>query len=281
MNYMNVNIPDLNPEGTYYLCNGHGGVNTRSGRDIKIHGHFVTDGDKTEFKVHCTDDCWNIYPVEEVKVKHGTLLAQVPLKCVALSLSWYNHASDENVSVLVNEDLTLQRGVWVCKDYEPKFIRMATDEALILPYNDYLYDCGTFRCEIDSGVFANDQVYHTKDDVRFYCRCHAVSDKSMADHVRLTDEQLAQVNTRVKALMDYCSSQGIALVYDNDYEVIRAYKSENLPKGYEAHLNDCGNDDPQSMTVPQSGLRKIELALGGVNFEWGIHLDYHEPKEDK
>ena len=279
MKYLTVNIPDLNPEGTYYLCNGYGGVATVKGSDIKIHGHFVTDGDKTDFKVHCTYDYGAIYPVDEVKVKHGTLLTQVPLRPVAVMLSWFNRASGENVSVYVYEDLTLYGGgVWVCKDYEAKCIGKATDDELIVPYNDYTYDLGEFRCEIDSGMFANDQVYRTSDDVRFYCRCHAVSDKSMAQHVRLTDEQLTEVNTRVKSLMKYCNEQGITLVYDNDDGVIRAYKHTDLPEGYETRIDDSYDGDPQSMNVPWSGLRKLDLLLDHVNGDWHVRLDYYQQR---
>ena len=279
-----VLIPDINPEGTYYLCNGYGGVATVKGSDIKIQGHFVTDGDKTEFEAECTYDNGDTYSIENVKVKHGMLLTRAPLKCIELCLSWYNRASNEHVAVGVMEDLTLSGcGVWICKDYEPRLVVKATDDALILPYNDYIYDSndGRFHCEIDSGLFANDQVYRYAEDVRFYCRCHAVTDKSMAQHVRLTDEQLAEVNARVKNLMDYCDEQGIALVYDNDDGVVRAYKSKDLPEGYEAYINDSDNGNPQSMTVPWSGLRKVDgLDLGYVNPDWQVYLDYTEPKKE-
>lgn len=281
-----VLTPNINPEGTYYLCNGYGGVATVKGSDIQIHGHFVTDGDKTDFQIHCTyKDCGAIYSVTEVKVKHGNLLTQAPVITRALWLSWHNHVTNEDVSVPVNEDLSLGHGgVYICKDYEPKLIRSATDESLILPYNDYTYCAldGRFRCELDSGLYANNQVYRYSEDVKFYCRCHAVSDKSMAQHVRITDEQLAEVNARVKNLMDYCNAQGIALIYDNDDGVVRAYKSTDLPEGYEAYINDCTNGDAQSMTVPWSGLRRVNLEVGYVNSDWSVQLDYTEPKkEDK
>lgn len=277
-----VIIPDINPEGTYYLCNGYGGVATVKGSDIQIHGHFAGE----DFQIHCTyKDCDDIYPIKEVKVKQGALLTQAPVKSRALLLSWHNHVTNEDVATPVDDDFSLSHGgVFVCKDYEPKCITIATDDELILPYNSYVYCAldGMFRCELDSGLHPNDQVYCYSEDVKFYCRCHAVSDKSMAQHVRLTDEQLDAVNTRVKSLMDYCNEQGIALVYDNDDGVVRAYKSNDLPEGYEAYINDRTNGDAQSMTVPWSGLRRISLELGYVSLDWMVHLDYTEPKkEDK
>lgn len=276
-----VLIPDIKPEGTYYLCNGYGGVATVKGSDIQIHGHFVGD----DFQIHCTyRDCDNIYPIKEVKVKHGTLLTRAPVISRALWLSWHNHATNEDVSAPVDDDLSLLHGgVFVCKDYEPKCITSATDDELILPYNSYVYCAldGRFRCELDSGLHANDQVYKHSEDVKFYCRCHAVSDKSMAQHVRLTDEQLSEVNARVKNLMDYCNEQGIALGYDYDYGRVVAYKSNDLPEGYEAYINDCTNGDAQSMTVPQSGLRRLDLSLGYISCDqgWCVQLDYNEQKE--
>lgn len=280
-----VLIPDIHPEGTYYLCNEYGGVATVKGSDIQIHGHFVTDGGKfQDFKIHCTyKDCDDIYPVKEVKVKQGALLTQAPTRWQNLWLSWHNHATGENVSAPVDDDLTIANGgVWVCDGYEPKRIDSVTDEALILPYNSYVYSIGgRFQCELDSGLHANDQVYRFKEDVRFYCRCHAVSDKSMAQHVRLTDEQLAVIKSRVKNLMDYCDEQGIALVYDNEDGAVRAYKSKDLPEGYEAYIDDHQNGNPQSMTVPVSGLRSIGLGLGYVSCDWEVQLDYTDPKEDK
>lgn len=283
----NVLIPDINPEGTYYLCNGYGGVATVKGSDIQIHGHFVTDWDKTDFQIQCGyKNCDAIYSVEEVKVKHGNLLTRAPTKFRALWLSWHNHVTNEDVSQPVDDDLTLLRGgVYVCKDYEPKCITKATDEALILPYNNYLYCAldGMFRCELDSGLHANDQVYRYSEDVKFYCRCHAVSTKSMAQHVLITDEQLAELNARVKNLMDYCNEQGIALIYDYDDGRVRAYRSNDLPEGYEAYINDCENGDAQSMVVPWSGLRRIDLGLVYVSQDqgWRVHLDHNEAEEAK
>lgn len=279
-----VLIPRINPEATYYLCNDYGGVATVKGSDIHIHGHFVTDGDKTDFKIQCTyTDCDDIYIREQVKVKNGSLLVQADCMAVELRLSWYNRASDERVTAYVNDDFTLGHcGVWICKDYEPHLITKATDDALILPYNSYVYEYGEFRCDIDSGLFANEQVYRSSEDVRFYCRCHAVADKSMAQHVRLTDEQLAELNARIKNFTDYCNEQGIALVYDDDDGVVRAYKTKDLPEGYEACVDDCDNDNPQSMTVPWSGLRRVDLDFTYVTPDWQVRLNYTEPKkEDK
>lgn len=276
-----VLIPDINPEATYYLCNGYGGVATVKGSDIHIHGHFVTDGDKTNFKVQCTyTDCGEIYSVHQVKKKNGTLLVQADTCLRDLQLSWYNRASDERVSAYVTDNLEFNRGLWICKDYTPKCVTSATDDALILPYNSYEYEYGEFRCDIDSGLFANDQVYYSSEDVRFYCRCHAVADKSMAQHVRLTNEQLAELNARIKNLNDYCNEQGIRLLYDNDDGVVRAYKGDDLPEGYEACIDDCDNDNPQSMTVPWSGLRRVDLDLAYVTPDWQVRLNYKEPKKE-
>lgn len=279
-----VLIPRINPNSTYYLCNGFGGVATVAGSDIEIHGHFVTDGDKTDFKVQCTyNGCGEIYSVQQVKKKNGTLLVQADTSIVDLKLSWYNRASDERVTAYVQEDFTLgYSGVWTCKDYEPHLITKATDDALILWYNDYEYEYEEFRCQIDSGLFANDQVYRSSEDVRFYCRCRAVADRSMAQQVRLTDEQLAELNARIKNFTDYCNEQGIALVYDNDDEVVRAYKTKDLPEGYDACIDDHDNDNQHSMTVPWSGLRRVDLNFTYVNPDWMVRLNYTEPKkEDK
>lgn len=275
-----VLIPDINPNSTYYLCNGYGGVATVKGSDIHIHGHFVTDGDKTDFKIQCTHtDCCEIYSVQQVKKKNGTLLVQSDTRLRDLKLSWYNRASDERVSAYVTDNLEFNRGLWICKDYTPTCITSATDDALILPYNSYEYEYGEFRCDIDSGLFANDQVYYSSEDVRFYCRCHAVTDKSMAQHVRLTNEQLAEINARIKNLNDYCDEQGIRLVYDND-GVVRAYKEDDLPEGYEACIDDHDNDNPQSMTVPWSGLRRVDLDFACVSPDWQVYLNYKEPKTE-
>lgn len=278
----NVLIPDIKPEGTYYLCNGYGGVATVKGSDIHIHGHFVTDGDKTDFKIQCTyTDCGDIYSVQQVKKRNGNLLVQSDTELVNLELSWYNRASDERVSAYVTDNLVFNRGVWICKDYTPTCITSVTDDEIILPYNSYEYRAGTFHCDIDSGLLANEQVYSSAEDVRFYCRCYAVADKSMAQHVRLTDEQLAELNDRIKNLTDYCKEQGIALLYDNEYICVRAYKNKDLPEGYEDCIDDCDNDDPHSMTVPWSGLRKVDFDFGYVNCDWQVRLNYTEPKEAK
>lgn len=277
-----VLIPSINPEATYYLCNGCGGVATVKGSDIHIHGHFVTEGKDTDFKIQCTHtDCGDIYSVQQVKKRNGNLLVQSDTKLVNLQLSWYNRTSDEHVSAYVTDSLEFNRGLWICKDYEPRCIANVTDDEIILPYNDYEYRAGTFHCDIDSGMFANDQLYSSAEDVMFYCRCHAVTDKSMAQHVRLTDEQLAEVNARIKSLTDYCNEQGIALVYDNDDDCVRAYKNKDLPEGYEDCIDDHDNDDPQSMTVPWSGLRKVDLGFGYVNYDWQVRLNYTEPKKDE
>lgn len=270
----NVLIPDIKPELTYYLCNGNGGVATVKGSDIHIHGHFVTDDKDTDFKIQCTTDYGEIYSVQQVKKRNGNLLVQSDTKHVNLELSWYNRTSDERVSAYVTDSLQFNRGVWICKDYEPRCITSVTDDEIILPYNSYEYRAGTFHCDIDSGLFANDQVYSSAEDVRFYCRCHAVTDKSMAQHVRLTNEQLAELNDLIKNLTDYCKEQGIALLYDNEDSCVRAYKNKDLPEGYKDCIDECDNDDPHSMTVPWSGLRKVDLDFGYVNYDWRVRLDY-------
>ena len=277
-----VLIPGIKPEGTYYLCNGYGGVATVKGSDIHIHGHFVTEGKDTDFKIQCTyTDCGEIYSVQQVKKKNGNLLVQSDTRLVDLNLSWYNRTSDEQVSAYVTDSLELNRALWICKDYEPKCITNVTDDELILPYNSYEYRAGTFHCDIDSGLFADNQVYRSAEDVRFYCHCHAVTDKSMAQHVRLTDEQLSELNARVKMLTDYCKEQGISLVYDNDDGVVRAYKAKDLPEGYDACIDDHLNDSPHSITVPWSGLRRVDLDFGYVNPDWMVQLNYTEPEKDK
>jgi len=274
-----VLIPSIKPELTYYICNGYGGVATVKGSDIHIHGHFVTDGDKTDFKIQCTyTDCGETYSVQQVKKRNGNLLVQSDTELVNLELSWYNRTSDEHVSAYVTDDLAFNRGVWICKDYEPRCITSVIDNEIILPYNSYEYRAGTFHCDIDSGLFANDQVYSSAEDVRFYCRCHAVADKSMAQHVRLTNEQLAELNDRIKNLTDYCKEQGIALLYDNEDGCVRAYKNKDLPEGYEDCIDDHDNDDPHSMTVPWSGLRKVDLDFTYVNYDWQVRLNHTEPK---
>ena len=277
-----VFIPSINPKATYYLCDGYGRVATVKGSDIHIHGHFVTDSEGTDFKIQCTyTDCGDIYSLQQVKKRNGNLLVQCDARLVDLKLSWYNRASDEHVSAYVTDDLKFSLGLWICKDYEPKLITNVTDEEIIHPYNSYEYRAGVFHCDIDSGLFSNEQVYRSSEDVRFYCRCHAVSDKSMAQHVRLTNEQLAELNDRIKNLKDYCEEQGIALVYDNDYSCVCAYKNKDLPEGYEDCIDDCDNDDPQSMTVPWSGLRKVDIDFGYVNHDWQVRLNYTEPKKDE
>lgn len=277
-----VFIPSINPKATYYLCNSYGGIATVKGSDIHIHGHFVTDSEGTDFKIQCTyTDCGDIYSLQQVKKRNGNLLVQCDTRLVDLELSWYNRASDEHVSAYVKDDLKFSRELWICKDYEPKLITNVTDDALILTYNSYTYQGSTFYCDIDSGLFANEQVYRSSEDVRFYCRCHAVSDKSMAQHVRLTNEQLAELNARIKTLTDYCKEQGIEFVYDNDDSCVRAYKNNDLPEGYEDCIDDCDNDDPQSMTVPWSGLRKVDIDFGYVNPDWQVRLNYTEPKKDE
>lgn len=281
MSNLTVIIPDLNPEGTYYLCNVYGEVATLKGNDISIRGYFVTENGKTEFKIYCTHE-GKIYPIEKVKVKNGCLLVQAPTMCHDLRLSWYNSAIKEHVTTYVMDDLSLAcRGVWVCKDYEPKHITKATEDELILPYNDYTYDCGIFYCNINSLPNPNNQVYSSGEEVQFYCRCSAVSDKSMAQHVRLTDEQLDEINARIKNLTDYCKWQGIALVYDNDDGILRAYKFKDLPEGYYVDIDARTNNNPQSMTVPWSGLRRIDIEFGYVNSDWMVHLNYTEHKKEE
>lgn len=277
-----VLIPIINPKATYYLCDDYDRVATVKGSDIHIHGHFVTDSKGTYFKIHCTyTGCSDIYSVQQVKKRNGNLLVQCDTSLVDLWLSWYNRAIDEHVSVYVTDDLKFNRGVWICKDYEPRLITNVADDKIILPYNSYEYSAKKFHCDIDSGLFANVQVYSSPEDVRFYCSCHAVTDKSMAQHVRLTNKQLAELNARIKNLTDYCEEQGIVLVYDNDNSCMCAYKNKYLPEGYEDCICDCDNDDPHSMTVPRSGLRKVDIDFGYLCGDWRVRLNYTEPKEDE
>lgn len=277
-----VHIPIIKPEATYYLCGDYGRIATVKGSDIHIHGHFVTDSKGTYFKIHCTyTDCGDIYSVQQVKKRNGNLLVQCDTSLVELRLSWYNRASDEHVSAYVTDDLKFNEGVWICKDYEPRLITNVTDDEIILPYNSYEYRGNTFHCDIDSGLFANDQVYSSSEDVRFYCRCHAVTDKSMAQRVRLTNKQLTELNARIKNLTDYCEEQGIALVYDNNHSCVCAYKNKYLPEGYEDCICDYDNDNPHSMTVPWSGLRKVDIDFGYVDYDWRVRLNYTEPKKDE
>ena len=281
MNYYNIKLPALDADTEYYLTNGHGGVATVRGVDINIMGKIDRTPDKVCFEswviIHGVD--W-VYKVEDIHVKLGNLLQPIALMQRPLRLGFKTrHGTDITFTVL--DDMSVNGDLWVCKkDYTPHRIESIKDSEMH-PYTIYKLSNNTFwsTTTVD---FPEDDVYTRESEVKFYCRCGKVSDKSMADIMRVSDEELDNINGMLAQLKQYMTDHNIVMVYDDCYGVIRVYHNSGLPEGYEAIINEGDNGHPWSMEVPTSALRMTKDILFDKIKDWyTVRLNYKKPEPKK
>lgn len=282
MEYYKVKLPSLDADKTYYLTHRYYGVVEVRGVDISIIGKIITTPDKTDFElwveVHGTD-CK--YTLDDIHVKRGNLLQPVELVSQTLRLGFKSlHGSD--VTIPVNEDMSLYYNLWVCKsDYTPYRIPSLRDSELE-SRRDYKLNDGTFWCTSQEPEFPEDDVYGSESEVRFYCNCDAVSDKSMADIMRVDDKELDAINGMLTQLKEYMAARNIVMVYDDDYNLTRVYRNCGFPDGYSVVNEDRTNQHPWSITVPTSALRPTkEIIYDRTNDCWCPQLNYKEPESEK
>ena len=285
METMKVLIPSIEKSKTYYLRDTkRDSIKKVTGEDIKIKLKFLgTDGSGIySHRIYCESD--GEYEVADVCEEDGNLLKPVGRESKYCILRWYNRVTHKWVRREVREDYHFNYNLYYCKDYRvtPCGSLMNSD---IDSYNEYEWnwDDYAFNCCIDSGIIPNDNLYHSEDEVRFYCRCPSVSMYSLASQFCVSDGDVQAIQTKVQDLLDYLDSRGIAMVYDEEDGDICFYnKSEHLPKGYSINNDDSTNGHPKSVCVPNSALFKVKgLNMSYVNGDWSLNLNYTEPKKEE
>jgi len=279
MSYYSIKLPALDANTEYYLTNGHGGVATVRGVDINIMGKIDRTPDKVCFEswVIVNGIDW-VYKVEDIHVKLGNLLQPIALMQQPLRLGFKTrHCTD--ITFTVRDDMSINGNLWVCKkDYTPHRIESIKDNEMY-PYTIYKLSDNTFWSTTSIAEFPEDDVYTRESEVKFYCRCGNVSDKSMADIMRVSDEELDDINGMLSQLKQYMEEHNIVMVYDDYAGVTRVYRNTGLPEGYEAIIDDGDNGHPWSMEVPTSALRMTKNILSDkINDCWTVQLNYEKPE---
>lgn len=282
MGYYNVKLPVLEANTEYYLTNGYGGVATVRGVDINIMGKIDRTPDKVCFEswviVYGVD--W-VYKVEDIHVKLGNLLQPVALMQRPLRLGFKTrHGTD--ISFTVVDDMSIDGNLWVCKkDYTPYRIDSIKDSEMY-PHTIYKLSGSTFWSTTSTAEFPEDDVYTRESEVKFYCKCGNVSDKSMADIMCVSDEELDDINGMLSQLKQYMEDHNIVMVYDDCDNETRVYRNTGLPEGYAAIIDDGNNGHPWSMEVPTSALRMTKDILSDrINDCWTVQLNYKKPEPKK
>lgn len=282
MNYYNIELPILNADTEYYLPAGYGGVATVKGADISIMGKVTTTPDKTYFevwvKVHGED---REYSLEDIHVKYGNLLQPVALMQQPLMLGFKTLHGSNIVWSIVYDDLSVHGNLWVCgNDYTPHRIESLKDSALD-PWCVYKLDVETFVSTKEEPESPEKDMYRSESEVRFYCKCGAVSDKSMADIMCVSDEELDNINAILTKLKEYMTAHNIVMVYDDSDNKTRVYRNCGLPDGYSIELEDSTNGHPWSMEVPNAALRPTEEMLyDRITDCWTLQLNYKKPEPE-
>ena len=284
MNYYNIKLPALDADTEYYLANGYGGVATVRGVDINIMGKIDRTPDKVCFEswVIINGIDW-VYKVEDIHVKFGNLLQPIALKQLPLRLGFKTrHGTDITFTVL--DDLSIKGNLWVCKkDYTPHRIKSIKDNEMY-PYTIYKLSNNTFWSTTSIAEFPEDDVYTRESEVEFYCKCGKVSDKSMADIMRVSDEELDDINGMLAQLKQYMTDHNIVMVYDDYDNITRVYRNSGLPDGYEVIIDDDDDENrhPWSMEVPTSALRMTkDILFDRINDRWTVQLNYKKPEPKK
>jgi hypothetical protein len=224
-----------------------------------------------------------VYKVEDIHVKLGNLLQPIALTQRPLRLG-FKPRHGAYITVTVLEDMSIEGNLWVCKkDYTPHRIESIKDSDMY-PYTIYKLSEDTFWSTTSTAKFPEDDVYTRESEVKFYCRCHSVSDKSMADIMRVSDEELDDINGMLAQLKQYTTDHNIVMVYDELDNTTRVYRNTGLPVGYEAIIGDCNNGHPWSMEVPMSALRMTKnILFDRINEDdcWTVQLNYKNPEPKK
>jgi hypothetical protein len=148
-----------------------------------------------------------------------------------------------------------------------------------MPLLKYKYYNGTFWSTV---VQSENDVYDSESEVKFYCKCGAVSHKSMADIMVVSDEELDSINHMLTQLKQYMTDHHITMVYDDCNGLTRVYRDNGLPDGYTTTIEDEHNGHPYSMQVPVSALRATkEILKDRITDCWTIQLNYKNPEPKK
>lgn len=275
MNYYTVLMPTLEASTTYYLTDGDGEVVTVLGSDINIMGKINRTPNKTYFESWVqADGVDKVYKVADIHVRYGNILQPVALRPDTLRLGFKTRHRSE-FEIAVESDLSVCGCLWVCrKDYTPYRITSIEDNEM--PLLEYKYYNGTFW---STTVQSENDVYDSESEVEFYCKCGAVSHKSMADIVVVGDEELDSINHMLTQLKQYMTDHHIIMVYDDCNGRTRVYRDNGLPDGYTTTIEDENNGHPYSMQVPVSALRATkEILKDRITDCWTLQLNYKTPE---
>jgi hypothetical protein len=285
MENLKLLIPKIEKSKTYYLRDTKRDFIKRvTGEDITIKLKFLgTDGSGIySHRIYCEVD--GEYELSDVCEEDGTLLKPVERESAYCVLRWYNRVTHEWIHRQVRDDYHFNYNLYYCKNYQVTSCGSLMNDDMA-EYNEYEWSWKSmdFNCCIDSGIMPNDNLYQSESDVRFYCRCPSVSSLSLASHFCVNDGDAQVIQTKVQDLLDYLDSRGITMVYDEEEGDICFYnKSEHLPKGYTIDNDDSTNGHPKSVRAPKSALLKVKgFSMSYVNCDWGLNLNYTEPKKEE
>lgn len=285
METLKLLIPKIEKSKTYYLRDTKRDfIKKVTGEDITIKLKFIgTDGsDIHSHRIYCESD--GEYEVSNVCEEDGRLLKPVELESYYCVLRWYNRVTHEWVRREVSDDYHFNYNLYCCKNYQVTPCGSLMNDDMD-EYNEYewSWEWMAFNCCIDSGIIPNDNLYQSENDVRFYCRCPIVSSLSLASYFCVSDADAQVIQTKVQDLLDYLDSRGIAMVYDEDDGGICFHnKVEHLPGGYSLTNDGSTNGHPKSVRAPRSALLKVKgFSMSYVNCDWGLNLNYTEPKKEE
>lgn len=142
---------------------------------------------------------------------------------------------------------------------------------------EYVYNPSCQRFEKDV-----DDIFDNQCDAMFFTKCKSVGDRSLADAMMPTDDDVSAIAAKMAELKALLDERRLKMIYDYDSGYMNLVKDgSELPEGYKMTIEDFCNDHEWSMKLPNEAYKELKDfgCVSEVNCDWCIRLNYEEPKK--
>lgn len=278
MKYLKTSTPHLHRDETYYLSTSNGWVPVKY-TDLCYRGTLRMDeNNELHFNVMVMYKS-EAYHIDNLYKKDGNCVVKCDRDEHTVSLGIigrHEHNTPFSFECRDDNEWYINTAWYTANGGAIKCIRKFND----FDFESYVFfttePCGMCRFSTHSS-----ELYCDEAEAKFYNRCPAVSEHTLADYFCVSEEEMKVIKTKLQDLRDWLDSRGIECYYSTDDYMMHfaRTKSTHVPKEWECTVEDYTNDDPQSMFLPNSAfLADDTLNIQECNYDYRVVLNHNEPE---